>query len=512
MPPAAQGAHSRGWRGSDVAALAAVTAVALAIRLAGIGRESLWIDEGVSAYVARLAPGDIVAWVRGDVHSPLYYLLLHAWRAAFGGSEAALRSLSAVGSALTVPVMFSLARRAGARPLECWVVAVGAFVLGTFPLRFAQEARSYALLAFATALSWDRLLAARASGGLARWALYAAATSLAVGIHHYGALAVLAQGIHVGLAAGGRDGRRRFGAWLVALFAAGLPLLPWVATLRSQVNRVLVGGEFWVAPPVLMDLVRTAWEFAGSWVLLALLAGTAAFALVRAARAGAAPAARDATLAMALWAVVPVLAAFSISHAWHPIYIVRGLLSSALPLYVMAAAGASMLPRPWRAATLAVFGPALLLAYAGYLHGPHKDPWREAAGLVEARAQAGDVVLVSAPWNKRYAWDFYARRGDLDVEAFPGAAQPAAQAESARIAAGLAGRSGVWAVLSRSGNPAAVLAAGAAGSRRAVLDTALLIRPTWLSRRPLVLGIRVVHYRALSRLPRMVSGGHSAPL
>ena len=54
---------------------------------------------------------DITARTAADIQPPLYYYLLHLWMLALGQGEFAVRLLSAAFSAMTIPVIFQLARR-----------------------------------------------------------------------------------------------------------------------------------------------------------------------------------------------------------------------------------------------------------------------------------------------------------------------------------------------------------------------------------------------------------------
>ena len=60
-------------------AIGLVFAASIAVRVAAADRE-LWLDETHSALLARMPLRDLIEFVKGDVHPPLYFLLLNAWR------------------------------------------------------------------------------------------------------------------------------------------------------------------------------------------------------------------------------------------------------------------------------------------------------------------------------------------------------------------------------------------------------------------------------------------------
>jgi uncharacterized membrane protein len=116
------------------------------LRFAGIGRLSIWFDEGYTAWLVSHSPGEILRLVRADTAPPLYYLLLRYWIDLFGTSAAALRSLSAVLSVLALIVAVDVARQLLPRP-PALAAAAWALALSFFAVWYAQEARAYSLMA-----------------------------------------------------------------------------------------------------------------------------------------------------------------------------------------------------------------------------------------------------------------------------------------------------------------------------------------------------------------------------
>ncbi|MDX2138977.1 MAG: glycosyltransferase family 39 protein [Chloroflexota bacterium] len=138
--------------------LVLILLLATALRLYTIASQSIWFDEGWSAYAA--AQPTLLDAARADLtNPPLYYMLLHSAARFFGTSEFALRWVSALLCLLTIALMARLAReRFG------WQAARFAALLGTLSTLLwwaAQEARMYTLLALlvvACAWAWQRLL------------------------------------------------------------------------------------------------------------------------------------------------------------------------------------------------------------------------------------------------------------------------------------------------------------------------------------------------------------------
>jgi len=120
-----------------------VLAAGAILRLQGLGRQSLWMDELYSVQSSQ-SLADIWAFYQWDLHPPLYSLLLYGWISAFGDSEFTVRLLSALLGIATLLVIWILGKQKfGA------TVALGFLGLMAFSQRaiyFSQEARSYALL------------------------------------------------------------------------------------------------------------------------------------------------------------------------------------------------------------------------------------------------------------------------------------------------------------------------------------------------------------------------------
>ncbi len=137
---------------------ASLLLLAIALRLHRIAAQSLWFDEGWSAWAA-IQPTLPQALLADTTNPPLYYLLLNLSTRLLGDSEFSLRLPSLLLTLLLVALTWQLALRCCGRRtawLAIWLAVCSA------PLWWAaQEARMYALLALLTLaqlLAWQRLL------------------------------------------------------------------------------------------------------------------------------------------------------------------------------------------------------------------------------------------------------------------------------------------------------------------------------------------------------------------
>lgn len=251
------------------AVLCAILAIGAGLRVYHIGHESLWVDEiymleysaghchaefalpqnRVMEHPPRLtslanaAPvWKIPVTLREDQHPPLYYVLLRLWRGAFGSSEAGLRSLSVVVSLVSIVLLFDVGRRLFSPGAALWACALMA--VAQAEIRYAQEARSYALLTTAVLAAAAALVRIERRGFSARRAVALGASMLAIVLtHYYGIAGCAALGAYAVIRLRGTTRVRTFGAMVAAavVFAAA-----WGPFFLQQMHGYGVGSD-WLA-------------------------------------------------------------------------------------------------------------------------------------------------------------------------------------------------------------------------------------------------------------------------
>jgi mannosyltransferase len=161
---------SQGLSLGQLLSIGVVMIAAASLRFFQIDRASLWWDEGFSVWFSRQGISDLFGVVSQiEPNPPLYYAFLKGWIALVGESDIALRSLSAVCSTATVPLVYLIARWIAPRGAShrTGLLAAALFSLAFLQMRYAQEARAYSLfvLAYAGALaSMAYVLQARMQG------------------------------------------------------------------------------------------------------------------------------------------------------------------------------------------------------------------------------------------------------------------------------------------------------------------------------------------------------------
>ncbi|HIC93809.1 MAG TPA: phospholipid carrier-dependent glycosyltransferase, partial [Anaerolineae bacterium] len=114
--------------------------LAFALRLYRIDYQSIWRDEGVSLHLAASSIPAILANRAGDVHPPLYFILLHYWARLAGLSELSGRFFSLMFGVLLVPSVYFVVGRVFGEGTALVAMAIVAF--GPLYVVYSQEVRT----------------------------------------------------------------------------------------------------------------------------------------------------------------------------------------------------------------------------------------------------------------------------------------------------------------------------------------------------------------------------------
>ncbi|WPP02107.1 glycosyltransferase family 39 protein [Pseudomonas sp. HR96] len=378
--------------------------LALAVRLVHLPERALWFDEAYSVLIAKQPVAQIWSLVAADVHPPLYYTLLHLAMALFGDGLWVVRGLSALAGTLAVLTGGYWARRIASHRAACLVLLL--LAVQPIAVRYSQEARMYALLAFwlmAASLMLTLWLQAPQ-----RWywpLLYGVLAAAALYTHYFAALGLAGHWVVAFGSAQGRQLLLRRPSWWLAHGLVLLLLAPWLPSLWLQLHAL--GNMDWVAPLSTERVLSTLWEF--FWIVDTPLPQTLLWLgpLLIAWTLWLNPPRNPERSLVTLLALAPLVLAILVS-LYRPLFTPRFLSFCALPLVmVLGLALDRLFTRPHRSAawaalalTLVVQGGGLLNAYRhgeqlngdGYAHAGVPGL---AAALLRER-QPGDEVVVQS--------------------------------------------------------------------------------------------------------------------
>jgi 4-amino-4-deoxy-L-arabinose transferase-like glycosyltransferase len=221
----------------------------IAVRLAAIDNRQIWLDESHSALLAGMPLAELMDFVRGDVHPPLYFLLLNGWRRIAGDSPAGLRAFSLLAGAVAGAVFLLVALRVFGRGWKALLACV-LFWFSPVLVYYGLEVRMYAL-----ATAWIAVLVLGVAelleereGSLRRGSVLVALGGTLAFYTHYvtvfvfaglGAFAVLE-------AVRGRLAIRRIlpaGAALLILTVPWLPVLMQQRAAKTELRQVEVAAR-----------------------------------------------------------------------------------------------------------------------------------------------------------------------------------------------------------------------------------------------------------------------------
>ena len=242
--------------------LVLVVAVCLAFGLRVlllIDATGLWSDELYSvgkSFQPRFST--LLAMLREDTHPPAYYALLWLWGHLVGQSPVSLRLLSwlaYLGGGLVMVAQAMAFGQAGIRAKVAATAALLAFC-SPYPIRFAIEGKSYAVLVLLVALAWWW----RRSGHPIAYGVVAGLAGLT---HFYGLFLVLASAAW--------DGWQRRWTMAAAALIGALPALAWMVYAADYLFSSRAGS--WIGVPDYALFEETLARGLGLWPLpkLALL-------------------------------------------------------------------------------------------------------------------------------------------------------------------------------------------------------------------------------------------------
>jgi 4-amino-4-deoxy-L-arabinose transferase-like glycosyltransferase len=423
----------------DVAVALGLTAIALALRIPGLG-QSLTLDEPHTYLIAKGSLGDVFHELRSgyEIHPPLYFLL--AWGAAKVGDPAVwVRMPSFLLGSAAVPLTYLLGLRTVGRP----AAAAGAafLALSPFAVRYSTDARPYATLMFFVVLSTLALLWAARSNRPAAWVLYVASACAVVYSHYFGVFVVAGQAVWAVWAC-----RDRLRTLAIAYAAAAVGFLPWLPSFLDQPHRTSDYAAAvplklrWLGDQALGLLPGTGYydwrAIPGRGLTFVLVVALAAVVTLGALRLWSARNALqlrlDGPLLLAVVAVATPLGLLVASVVGDNVWLAR-YLGPALPAALLLLAALAMaLPRPLAVAAVAVTLAVLAVGtFRGFEDRYSRADYKGAARFIEGRAGPRDVVLEfflsSEPSRKKFAYvspiDLNFKRHHRTVVASIGAAR-----------------------------------------------------------------------------------------
>lgn len=422
--------------GAGTALILAILAAAAALRIWGIGREGLWVDEAYTSIITLGSFRQIFEALAMDDAPPLYYLLQKPLLGLLGRSESALRLLSALSGTAIVAALFVAGNAVGRR--VGWTAAIlsAASVVAIF---HSRQARSYALVQLLATLLLGCTLHLRREPGAGKAALFWALSMGLIYSHNLGVLVIAAGWLVIAAPLLRTEHARRVGLGLAAATALGA--IPWLMSLQTQssihaeLNEwmaawwdqgrpmplaplmswgvFLNGAAAWLSPPIHLAGLDGAWR-ALLWPILAMAAwGTASaiLSLFRGSRrTGRDPSdERSGILCAVSFSLIPTVGLLLISALLAPAYVLGRTDSLALPGFILLLAiGWSRIRPSWAGhAAGALWVAAGIISLTAFAPAP-KGSDRALAHAIDRSIGPRDALVFSG--LTRPTVEHYARR------------------------------------------------------------------------------------------------------
>jgi uncharacterized membrane protein len=414
--------------------LCIILLVALILRFVNLSAQSFWLDElwtievsaghgsqhrSLPVDVLLTAPPDLThaaglqgfgrIWTGMDeiIGPPLYHIALRLWMFAFGESESAIRSFSAVCSSVAVLLLF-FCRRPGDPPhASLWACAIMA-VAGP-QIVYAQETRPYAMM---LALGLAAVILVRrverlgpSAGRLA--ALWLVLLCLLL-THYFAVGAPIALMFYAALQT---RGRTRITLLVTTAAAALCFAICWLPFMSRQVPQFSVTDRAaaFLAEKSPNHLVRTGWRLAT--LPISLLCDRRPIQIFYAGGLLVYLAALMLTWRRRIWSIWPIWFAavvgvpgmLDLLRATRHLEFIRYSLLAGPAVYVVIA---NVLFRSPRLRLIAYIIPSIVVLYCVLqlrrAYDTQKPDYRSAAAAIRASASAGDVIVFAGP-RKTYA-------------------------------------------------------------------------------------------------------------
>ncbi len=241
-------------------------ALALGVRIHGIGEENFWVDEVHQFRIASQSVSDVLQNYRPDSkygtrdQAPLSLVISHFF-ISDRHTEFWFRLPSSVFGTLGVLALFLVARRLV--PVRVALLAALFLALSPLDVWYGQEARWYAQWACVSTFSYLLLMEAREAGSARLWLAYGFAALVNLYTFIYSVFVTVAQGLSVLLSGHGHQKSLKKPLWFlgvhIAVLAACAPVLNVVF---SSAGKAYSGT---LRPSSLFELPYAAFTYAAGF-------------------------------------------------------------------------------------------------------------------------------------------------------------------------------------------------------------------------------------------------------
>ncbi len=362
------------------------------LKVHGIDKNSLWIDEAYSINEAQFSVQTIILHSSESDNPPLYYLILHFWTKLFGVSEMAVRSLSAVFSILTSVLIFILVSRNF--NLLIGVFSTLFFTFSNENLYYAQETRTYSLVVFLTVISIGVFFLLYKKRNIFLLIVLTIANIFLIYSHY---LSILIPLMEVCVATIFFKNKRFFIEILLSTFIVLLCFIPWIQYPLSHAPKE---GSFWLQKPTFSNFKGILIGFANNKITLILCFIILAFAFITKIyfnKTNKKYFSFEET-SLLVFTFFPIIFVYFIA-GFVPVFLLRYLLFASIPFYILFILLLNTYLKREKAFIIAASVLICSTIFSIKLHPTKDENWREAVKKVKELKGKNDEVILSASYT-----------------------------------------------------------------------------------------------------------------
>ncbi|MBN2423806.1 MAG: glycosyltransferase family 39 protein [Calditrichaceae bacterium] len=368
------------------------------LRFWELDKDSYWLDEGASLFTVNRSLTEMIEF---EPNPPLFNIVLHYWIKLFGIKEQFTRLLPALFSLISLFFVFKLAKRLFYYPVALGTTLI--FALSPYQIFYAQELRTYSLLFLLTMISMYYLIRLIDENLWKQKSIYIIVTLCLLLTHIYGWFVFLTQFLWIVYIK-----RKLDKDWLIVFIAIFILFLPYLAYFIPTISKI--SGHFWIAKPGIIHFFGNAVPVSGSvplFLFYALLICILFFLWYRHKNSKSIKINQPVKFLL-LWIIITYLVPFVLSLFVTPFFLERYLIVTAFPIVVIFVYLIELLAaQKIKTIIYSLFILLSLFEIAQDIRQPTREPWRDMALDLKAKAKTNDIFIVAAGFCIDNIFQFY---------------------------------------------------------------------------------------------------------
>jgi mannosyltransferase len=363
--------------------------------------------------------GDIFNALKGDVHPPLYYYIVHFFLEIFGDTAYVARFVSILFGVGGMVVLYYLGKELFNKKVA--LTAVLLLVVNHFHIYYSQEARMYTMLFFTTTLSFLFLIRFIKTSTLKSALLYSITTVLLVNTHFYSLFALFAQYLillYFILKPYNTTSTKLFTYTFISGVITGISFIPSIVIFLSTSGI----KSFWIKAPerdVFTSMFKEFFGFSEIAIFIAIV-GLLYFLFKTFNEDDIKDHKIDpekdkpvfAFYILFVWLFTLILIPFVLSYVHLPMIVSRYFINILPPIFLIIAAGITYIKNSVIRATLlslfVLFSFTDLINVRDYYGRVMKTQYREVSDFVKANRKNNEKVLSSF----EYYFSYYLKKDE----------------------------------------------------------------------------------------------------